>query len=147
MAGRRGRHHARPTRPTRGCSKSSNRSPSNASAPRERAHKKGERRMTSLDERRDWNWDRDGQPAGLYVETRQVAVKHGPSAGREKLVFDFHVGLDDNPVSVWETTVLRSKLARELRDRRKPDLRAGRTIRDHPDRNEGKRERHLPRPH
>jgi hypothetical protein len=81
--------------------------------------------MTSLDERRDWNWDRDGQLTGLYVETRQVAVKHGPSAGREKLVFDFDVGLDDETVSVWETAVLRSKLARELRDRRKPDFDPG----------------------
>jgi hypothetical protein len=76
-------------------------------------------------ERRDWNWDRDGKLVGLYVETRQVTVRSGPSAGQEKLVFDFHVGLDDELVSVWETTVLRSKFRQELRARRKPDFEPG----------------------
>ena len=52
-------------------------------------------------------------------------VKNGPSAGKEKLVFDFHVGLDDELVSVWETTVLRSKFREELRARRKPDFEPG----------------------
>ena len=61
----------------------------------------------------------------MYVETRPVVPKSGPSAGKEKLVFDFHVGADDELVSVWETAVLRSKLARELRERRKADFEPG----------------------
>ena len=52
-------------------------------------------------ERRDWNWDTDGDLDGLYVETRSVTIKNGPSAGQEKLVFDFHVGVNDEPVSAW----------------------------------------------
>ena len=79
-------------------------------------------------ERRDWNWDRDGELVGLYVETRQVTVRSGPSAGQEKIVFDFHVGLDDELVSVWETTVLRSKFRQELRKRHKPDFEPGEQI-------------------
>jgi hypothetical protein len=83
---------------------------------------------TDATQRRDWNWDRDGELEGLYVETRPVVVKNGPSAGMEKLVFDFHVGLEDKLVSVWETTVLRSKFGRELRTRRKPDFETGERI-------------------
>jgi hypothetical protein len=83
---------------------------------------------TEATERRDWNWDHDGKLVGLYVETRQVTVRSGPSAGKEKIVFDFHAGLDDEPVSVWETTVLRSKFRQELRNRRKPDFEPGERI-------------------
>jgi hypothetical protein len=80
---------------------------------------------TTTSERRDWNWDSDGVLDGMYVETREVTVKNGPSAGHTTLVFDFHVGPEDELVSVWGTTVLCSKLARELRARRKPDFEPG----------------------
>jgi hypothetical protein len=80
---------------------------------------------TTTSERRDWNWDNDGALGGMYVETREVTVKNGPSAGQTKLVFDFHVGPEDELVSVWGTTVLCSKLAHELRARRKPDFELG----------------------
>jgi hypothetical protein len=80
---------------------------------------------TESSERRDWDFDRDGTLEGLYVETREVTVKNGPSAGKTKLVFDFHHGLEDELVSVWETTVLRSKLGQELKSRRKPDFELG----------------------
>jgi hypothetical protein len=83
---------------------------------------------SSSTERRDWNWDTDGPLEGLYVETRSVTVKNGPSAGKEKLVFDFHVGLDDEAVSVWETAVLRSKFREELRSRKKTDFEDGEQI-------------------
>jgi hypothetical protein len=75
--------------------------------------------------RRNWTWDANGELLGHYVETRQVNVKSGPSAGQSKLVFDFHVGLEDESVSVWETSVLRSKLAEELKRRGKPDFEPG----------------------
>ncbi len=84
--------------------------------------------MKSIDERRDWSWDADGSLTGHYVETRSVTVRNGPSAGREKLVFDFHVGLDDEAVSVWETAVLRSKFREELRSRKRDDFEAGELI-------------------
>jgi hypothetical protein len=32
--------------------------------------------------RRDWSWDVDGELDGMYVETREVAIKKGPSAGK-----------------------------------------------------------------
>jgi hypothetical protein len=70
--------------------------------------------------RRDWTWDSDGALEGLYVETRSVVVKNGPAAGKEKLVFDFHVG--DRLVSVWETAVIRSKFRAELANRNAPDF-------------------------
>ena len=54
--------------------------------------------------------------------------RNGPSAGESKLVFDFHVGVDDKAVSVWETAVLRSKFRDELKRRGKPDFEAGVTI-------------------
>jgi hypothetical protein len=76
-------------------------------------------------DRRDWNWDRDGVLDGHYVETRQLPVKKGPNAGKLKLVFDFHVGPDDELVTVWETTVIRSKLREELQRRGKPDFDLG----------------------
>ena len=76
-------------------------------------------------ERRDWRWDEDGELDGLYVETRAVVVKSGPSAGREKVVFDFHIGLDDELVSVWETAVLKSKFAAELKARQASDFQPG----------------------
>jgi hypothetical protein len=71
------------------------------------------------EKRRDWNWDDDGQLDGMYVETRQVTIRNGPSAGQTKLVFDFHVGLEDELVSVFETAVLRSKLIAELKARKR----------------------------
>jgi hypothetical protein len=76
-------------------------------------------------ERRDWNWDEDGELDGLYVETRPVVIKNGPSAGKTKLIFDFHLSKNEDSVSVWETTVLRSKFAEELRNRRKSDFEYG----------------------
>jgi hypothetical protein len=85
--------------------------------------------QSTTTERRDWNWDRDGELEGLYVETRPVVVKNGPSAGQTKLVFDFHTGLEDELVSAWETAVLRSKFLNELRLRRKPDFEPGERIR------------------
>ena len=78
--------------------------------------------------RRDWNWESDGTLDGMYVETRQVTVKNGPSAGRQKLIFDFHVGVDDEAVSVWETAVIRSKFTEELQARRKPDFEPGERV-------------------
>jgi hypothetical protein len=84
--------------------------------------------VSTSTERHDWNWDHDGKLEGLYVETRPVTIKNGPSAGKDKLVFDLHVGIDDQPVSVWETTVLRSKFRQELRKRRKSDFEPGERI-------------------
>ncbi len=60
-----------------------------------------------MSDRRDWNWDTDGALEGIYVETREVAIKNSPSAGHWKLVFDLHVGLEDELVSVFETAVVR----------------------------------------
>lgn len=80
-------------------------------------------------DRRDWNWDRDGAlEGGHYVATREVTIRNGPSAGQEKLIFDFHVGLEDEEVSVWETAVLRSRFLAELRTRGKPDFEPGERI-------------------
>jgi hypothetical protein len=79
-------------------------------------------------ERRDWNWDTDGDLDGLYVETRSVIIKNGPSAGQSKLIFDFHLADTDESVSVWETAVLKSKFRRELEARRKPDFEPGERI-------------------
>jgi hypothetical protein len=81
--------------------------------------------VTQATDRRDWDWDRDDVLEGMYVETRQVTVKSGPSAGKSKIVFDFHTGLDDELVSVWETVVLKSKLREQLKRRGKPDFEAG----------------------
>jgi hypothetical protein len=78
--------------------------------------------------RRDWNWADDGDLDGHYVETRQATVKKGPSAGKTKLVLDFHVGLDDELVSVWETTVIRSKFKAELKARGAADFEPGERI-------------------
>jgi hypothetical protein len=74
---------------------------------------------------RDWNWDTDGVLEGLYVGTRVVNVANGPSAGERKIVFDFHVGLEDELVSVWETSVLNSKFREELKARGKADFEPG----------------------
>lgn len=84
--------------------------------------------MGKLAEHRDWNWETDGTLEGLYVETRQVTIKNGPSAGKTKIVFDFHVGLEDEEVSVWETSVIRSEFLKELRNRDKPDFEPGERI-------------------
>jgi hypothetical protein len=78
--------------------------------------------------RRDWNWDKDGALEGLYLETREVVVKEGPSAGKSKLIFDFHTGFEDETVSVWETAVILSEFTRELRARRKADFEPGERI-------------------
>jgi hypothetical protein len=78
--------------------------------------------------RRDWSFDADGKLDGMYVETRQVTVKNGPSAGKSKVVFDFHVGADDELVSVWETTVIRSKFLAELKARGADDFEPGERI-------------------
>jgi hypothetical protein len=83
-------------------------------------------------ERRDWDWDKNGVLEGMYVSTREVIVKNGPSAGKSKVVFDFHVGLEDELVSVWETAVLRSEFSKELRARRKDDFEPGERIRIEP---------------
>jgi hypothetical protein len=77
---------------------------------------------------RDWDWDKDGELEGLYVETRQVNVAVGPSAGMTKLVFDFHVGLNDELVTAWETDVLKKKLREELQRRGKPEFEPGERI-------------------
>ncbi len=81
----------------------------------------------NTDTRRDWKWDDDGELDGQYLELREVVVRNGPSAGQTKLVFDFEL-LDGETVSVWEAKVLRSKLAAELRARRKPDFEPGERI-------------------
>ena len=81
--------------------------------------------MTVTAERRDWIWDADGELEGLYVETREVVVKNGPNAGKEKLVFDFHVGLDDEPVSVWETDRAADEVPRGAEAAAQARLRAG----------------------
>ena len=86
---------------------------------------------STADKHRDWNWE-DGTLEGLYVETREVSIRNGPSAGTAKLIFDFHVGLGDELVSVFETAVLRSKFANELRARRKQDFEPGESIRIEP---------------
>jgi len=82
----------------------------------------------TADTKRDWDWESDGKLDGMYVETREVVIRNGPSAGRQKLLFDFHVGNDDEAVSVWETAVIRSKFAKELNARQKPDFEAGEKI-------------------
>jgi hypothetical protein len=74
---------------------------------------------------RDWDWESDGKLEGLYVEMRVVNVANGPSAGERKLVIDFHVGPDDELVSVWETSVLNSKFREELKARGKSDFEPG----------------------
>jgi len=81
-------------------------------------------------ERRDWSWDDDGALVDTphYVEAREVVVKNGPSAGKTKIVFDFQVGLEDRLVSIWETTVLRSKFREELKARAKSDFETGEVI-------------------
>jgi hypothetical protein len=83
--------------------------------------------METNTERRDWRWDEDGPLDAQYLELREITVRNGPSAGQTKLVFDFEI-LDGETVSVWETAVLRSKFAAELRARRKPDFEPGERI-------------------
>jgi hypothetical protein len=77
---------------------------------------------------RDWDWEQDGALDGMYVETRLVHVKNGPSAGQVKPVVDFHVGVDDELVTVWLPTVLRRMFREELQLRRKSDFEAGERI-------------------
>ena len=86
---------------------------------------------STANKHRDWDWN-DGTLEGLYLETREVTIRNGPSAGATKLIFDFHTGLDDELVSVFETAVLRSKFANELRARRKPAFEPGESIRIEP---------------
>ena len=88
--------------------------------------------MPETASKRDWSWEDDGVLDGMYVNTREVTIRNGPSAGATKHIFDFHVGLDDELVSVFESTVLRSKFANELRARQKPDFEPGESIRIEP---------------
>ena len=85
----------------------------------------------TTDIRRDWKWDDDGELDAMYRELREVTIRNGPSAGQTKLVFDFEL-LDGETVSVFETAVLRSKFAAELRARRKPDCGPGERIKIKP---------------
>ena len=94
---------------------------------RRRHKRKGQQVNVNTETRRDWKWDDDGELDAQYVEVREVTVQNGPSKGKKKLVFDFK-SLDGETVSVWETTVLRSKFAAELRARREPDLEPGERI-------------------
>jgi hypothetical protein len=84
---------------------------------------------TSTETRKDWDFDRDGPLDGLYVETRQVTIRNGPSAGQTKPVIDLHVGVDDELVTLWLPAVLRRMLADELRLRGQPDFESGEHMR------------------
>lgn len=85
--------------------------------------------MASVEQdRRDWNFDTDGPLVGRYVEARAVTIKNGPSAGQTKPVLDLHVGLDDELVTWWPSTVARRKLREELQRRGKPDFEPGEEI-------------------
>lgn len=75
--------------------------------------------------RRDWDWERDGDLDGMYVETRLVHVKNGPSAGQVKPVLDFHVGIEDELITVWPPAVLRRQFREELQLRNKLDFEPG----------------------
>jgi hypothetical protein len=77
---------------------------------------------------RIWKWDQDGTLEGLYVCGREVHVSQGPSAGKTKLTWGFHVGLEDELVTVFETAVLVSEFAKELALRGKPDFEPGERI-------------------
>jgi hypothetical protein len=79
----------------------------------------------SDDQSRDWDWDADGELDGMYVEARLCHIKDGPSAGQDKLRFEFHHGLEEELVGFWETAVLKSKFRRELKLRDKPDFEPG----------------------
>jgi hypothetical protein len=79
-------------------------------------------------ERRDCDFGRDGALDGVYVETRRVTIASGPSAGETKAVLDFHVGLDDELVTVWPSAVLRRMLRDELRLRGKSDFEPGERV-------------------
>jgi hypothetical protein len=81
---------------------------------------------STTETRRDWNFDRDGQLIGQYVETRPVTIRNGPAAGKQKIVFDFHVG--DETISVFETSVIKSKLRDELNKRGAGDFEPDETI-------------------
>jgi hypothetical protein len=79
----------------------------------------------SDEQSRDWDWDEDGTLEGLYVEARLCRIKTGPSAGQEKLRFEYHHGLEEEPVGFWENVVLKSKFRQELKLRGKPDFEPG----------------------
>jgi hypothetical protein len=85
--------------------------------------------MSETSTRRDWNLDVDGELDGLYVETRAVTIKNGPSAGQTKAVLDLHVGIDDELVTLWPSTVARRKLADELGRRGHTDFEPGERLR------------------
>ena len=80
-------------------------------------------------ERRDWDFAKDGDLEGLYVETRRVTIANGPSAGTTKPVLDFHAGTDEELVTYWPSAVARRKLSEELSVRGKPDFEPGERIR------------------
>ncbi len=79
-------------------------------------------------ERRDWDWETDGTLDHVYIETRLVHIRNGPSAGQTKPVLDFHGGGGDEIVTVWPPTVLRRMLRQELERRGKPDFEPGERI-------------------
>ena len=81
--------------------------------------------METITERRDWDFAADGELDGMYVETRSVTIKNGPSAGQTKTVVDFHVGPDDELVTVWPPTVLKRMFREELKRRGKSDFEPG----------------------
>jgi hypothetical protein len=78
-------------------------------------------------ESRTWDWKKDGDLDGKYIETRSVHVNSGPSAGQSKLLFEFRLSTGEL-VDVWETAVLKSRFRRELELRGKPDFEAGERI-------------------
>jgi hypothetical protein len=82
----------------------------------------------SDEQSRDWDWDTDGELDGMYVEARLCHIKDGPSAGQDKLRFEFHHGLEEELVGFWETDVLKSKFRQELMLRGKPDFEPGERI-------------------
>jgi hypothetical protein len=92
--------------------------------------RKDEAVMASTDntteQRRDHNWKRDSSFDGRYLETRQIHVRRGPSAGQTKAALNFLVG--DELVTVWPPAVLRRMLREELERRDKPDFEPGERI-------------------
>jgi hypothetical protein len=87
--------------------------------------KQAQEQAYSDDQSRDWDWDTDGELDGMYVEARLCRIKGGPSAGQDKLRFEFHQGLEEEAVGFWETAVLKSKFRQELKLRGKPDFEPG----------------------
>ena len=79
---------------------------------------------------------------GRGKQLRVVAIDDFPHAelveqGTTKPVLDFHVGLEDETVTVWPPKVLKGHFREELRRRGKPDFEPGEHIRVTP---KGKRD-------